>query len=169
MAATDTAIKLNLGCGFQDWTEHGWSCLDPRAEQLGGGVRKWSFAEPIPFPAGTVDLVYTSHCFEFLDVSEYEPAAREIRRVLKIGGIWRVTDNDGGYFWQKIGRRIWSMRIKSEPNRELIETACVAAGFTFILSAPGETLSPHKDVLELGDNRHRRWRQKWKFYAECIK
>lgn len=46
------------------------------------------------FKAGSVDLIYTSHAFEYFDRLEAKEVLKEWRRVLKKGGILRIAVPD---------------------------------------------------------------------------
>jgi predicted SAM-dependent methyltransferase len=165
--AESALVKLNLGCGPDVWD--GWQCLDPRGHIP--GVRRWSFAQQIPYGDCRADIIVTSHVFNYLADEEYEAAMLEIWRVLRPGGVWRMQEDrtDNGYVWRRPGEGSRGTgEIKSLPTRQKIYEVAKRIGFTVHNSEPGITRSPHLDVLQ-GDNRLRRWRLGHKFYAEAIK
>ena len=115
------AVKiLNLGCGTAasdhpdvvniDWSVYlrvrrsAWGrALAPvlfrgerraRYDSLPGNVRVHDLSKGIPFPDGSVDVVYHSHLLEHLDREVAEAFLREVRRVLKAGGIHRIVVPD---------------------------------------------------------------------------
>ncbi len=111
---------LNLGCGTK--TSHSpdvinidWSIylrikknplLRPLVPLVLKGIRRSRFdalpdnivvhnlAKGIPFPANSVDAVYHSHLFEHLDRDIAIVFLEEIKRVLKPGGIQRISVPD---------------------------------------------------------------------------
>ncbi len=163
------ALKLNLGCGPQVWD--GWTCLDPRAEELGQGVIQWDFSKQLPFAPNQADAVFTSHVFAYVDEEKYTEALLEIWRVLRPLGVLRMSEDetDSGYVWRRPGQPARGTgEIKSLPTRSKICGALAAVGFEIHPAGPGVTVSPHKDVL-LGDGRERRYRLGHKFYVEGVK
>ena len=103
---------------------------------------------------------------------KYIEAALEIWRVLRPDGIWGLQDDctDSGYIWRKQGQTntCGQGEMLSEPTKGKLFAMLRAVGFEIHESGPGETLSPHKDVLEF-DSRPRRHRLGHKFYAEAVK
>lgn len=76
---------------------------------------------------------------------------------------------DSGYIWRKPGDNARGTGvIRSLPTRAKLEAAAKAVGFEVHLGRPGETLSPHKDILQ-GDTRQRRWERGHKYYLELVK
>lgn len=53
-----------------------------------------NLAKGIPFPDGSVDVVYHSHLLEHLDRDVAERFLREVQRVLRLGGIQRIVVPD---------------------------------------------------------------------------
>jgi predicted SAM-dependent methyltransferase len=106
-------LKLNLGCGNQ--VVPGWVNVDyalgarlATAPVLGAAVRKlgpfrmsWDprihihdLTKPLPWPAGTVDAVYSSHTVEHMTRDDGRRLVAEAFRVLKPGGVLRVVVPD---------------------------------------------------------------------------
>lgn len=54
----------------------------------------YNLANGIPFHEGSVDVVYHSHFLEHLDRDVAERFLREVRRVLRLGGIQRIVVPD---------------------------------------------------------------------------
>jgi ubiquinone/menaquinone biosynthesis C-methylase UbiE len=53
------------------------------------------FADALPYPGGSFDHVTSSLVFHHLSLSDKQRALREIRRVLKPGGLFHMLDFDG--------------------------------------------------------------------------
>ena len=83
------SIRLNLGCGAV--ISRGWINIDKVASEhvVAGDITK-----PLPYGDRTVDVVYASHVLEHLDLAEADHFLREIRRVLGVGGIFRLVVPD---------------------------------------------------------------------------
>ena len=164
--ACSSQLKINLGCENQIWD--GWKCLDnkPRSD----AVIQYEFESQIPFGDNMSDLILTSHTMQHMPESYYVTFFLECWRVLRPHGVLRIhqDDADGGYIWRAIGKKPPVGEIKSEPSKSAIVAAAEKVGFLVSESAPGETLSPHKDVLQ-GDNRSTLYNRGFKFYIECVK
>ncbi|CCH54198.1 methyltransferase type 11 [Fibrisoma limi BUZ 3] len=59
-----------------------------------------SLAKPLPFPDQTFDNVYSFHVAEHLSVADGDRVAREMYRVLKPGGVCRLSTPDLAFFAQ---------------------------------------------------------------------
>jgi predicted SAM-dependent methyltransferase len=161
-------VKMSLGCGPHVWD--GWHCLDPRAE-LDERILRWEWPELLPVGDCRADVVFTSHVFNYIPEAEYPRFLLEIWRVMRPGAVARLAEDatDSGYVWRRPGDRARGTGvIRSLPTRAKIEAAAKSVGFEVRLSRPGETLSPHKDVLQ-GDTRQRRWERGHKYYLELVK
>lgn len=111
-------VVLNLGCGYQtsarciniDWSlpirlkgspvgrkiaplvltkdrKHHYDLMD-------GEIRRHDLRTGIPFEDGTVDAVYHSHVLEHIDREAVPGFLREVRRVLRPGGVHRIVVPD---------------------------------------------------------------------------
>jgi SAM-dependent methyltransferase len=83
-------VLLNLGCGRRRhpaWTNADLSPSTPEVLQV--DVR-----EPLPFGDAEFDAVYASHVLEHLSPSKGRALVREIRRILRPGGIVRLVVPD---------------------------------------------------------------------------
>lgn len=81
-------LMLNLGSGFESL--EGWVSLDAQ-----GGDGAVNLLRPLPFERNSVDFVYLAHVLEhFYFPSEALGLLREIRRVLKSGGVLRIVVPD---------------------------------------------------------------------------
>lgn len=90
-------MKLNLGCG--DKLLDGFVNLD---KQTG-----WTFERGLNFPNGSIDGITISHALMYLPINDWRPFLKECYRVLKIGGVIRITEDNttdkrseryGGYY-----------------------------------------------------------------------
>jgi SAM-dependent methyltransferase len=61
---------------------------------LGDNIRVHDMRKGLPFPNGTVDVVYHSHFLEHLDRSDVPAFLSEVRRVLRSGGVHRIVVPD---------------------------------------------------------------------------
>lgn len=93
-------IRLNLGCG--NYPKRGWINCDKL-----GGYQRWEEtplasqimvldlrAYPYPFPDCSVELITLSHCLNQIEIHHIGPIIGELYRILKPGGIARITDDD---------------------------------------------------------------------------
>ena len=83
-------VLVNLGCGR---TAHpAWVNLD--VEPTLACVKRWDVRKPLPFPDGSVDMVYHSHLLEHLSADEGQRLVKDCFRVLKSGGVIRIVVPD---------------------------------------------------------------------------
>ena len=77
-------IRLDLGAG--DATRPGWVSLDitDHCDLF------WDLRNGIPFPTGTVDVVYSSHLLEHMPYEAGQQVLQESLRVLKAGGLLSI-------------------------------------------------------------------------------
>jgi predicted SAM-dependent methyltransferase len=84
------ALRIHLGCG--DIDEPGFVNIDarpaPHVHHVQGIARLDAFADD------TADLIYASHCLEHVPHREMRVVLREWRRVLKPGGVLRLSVPD---------------------------------------------------------------------------
>lgn len=161
-------LKLHLGCGVHVWD--GWQNLDPR-DHLDERIIKWDFSKQIPFAECKADIAFTSHVFNYVEEAKYEEALLDIWRVLRPGGVLRMAEDctDSGYVWRQPGQAARHTGvIRSLPTKAKIVAALRRVGFKIYDAEPGQTRSPHKDVLH-GDSRPRRYKRGHKFYIEAVK
>lgn len=93
---------INLGCGSQRPLNPEWTNLD---SWEGGGHEidepnflKHDLREPLPFEDNSCDAALMSHLIEHLTCLDSVKLLREVRRVLKPGGIVMVSVPDASYF-----------------------------------------------------------------------
>src|SRR4051812_42470040 len=78
--------RLNWGCGTKPAA--GWLNADVRALEgvdLSGDIRAG-----LPLPADLLDCVVSTHALQALPYLDVVPALRELRRVLRPGGVLRL-------------------------------------------------------------------------------
>jgi SAM-dependent methyltransferase len=78
-------VKLNLAAG--DHTLVGFKNLDPA---YGEG---WTFETGLPFLDDSIDAITESHGLMYVELDKWEFVFSEIHRVLRIGGVVRVTED----------------------------------------------------------------------------
>ena len=76
---------------LKEWTNLKFSVL-PHPE--GGAIRHHDICRPLPFPEDTFDAVYALHIIEHLTPEEGQEFVAEVFRVLRPGGIFRVSTPD---------------------------------------------------------------------------
>ena len=79
-------IKLDIGGGYRGGS-NGWITVDTSYEC----DLYWDLREGIPFQAGSVDAIYSSHLFEHLTYAESQGLLRECLRALKPGGAFSIA------------------------------------------------------------------------------
>lgn len=79
-------LMLHAGCGQNILP--GWINIDAFG---GPEVYRWDFAKGLPFPDGTADLLFSEHFIEHLTKEEGLQFLREVFRVLKPGGMIRMS------------------------------------------------------------------------------
>lgn len=76
---------------LREWTNLKFSAL-PQAD--GGVIQHFDIRRSLPFPADTFDAVYALHIVEHLTPEEGQAFVAEVFRVLRPGGIFRVSTPD---------------------------------------------------------------------------
>jgi predicted SAM-dependent methyltransferase len=86
-------IKLNVGCGT-DYKE-GWINIDNNSDN---NIEKldlnWDMRKPLPFKDKSVDYIFNEHFFEHLTPEEGQVVMKDLKRILKPGGIMRIAMPD---------------------------------------------------------------------------
>jgi len=82
----DSSREIRLDIGAGDLKRPGWVSLDitDHCDLF------WDLRNGIPFPTGTVDVVYSSHLLEHMPYEAGQQVLQESLRVLKIGGILSI-------------------------------------------------------------------------------
>jgi len=86
IASSSEEFRLELGSGGRPGA-NGWVTVDTAQ----GCDIYWDLREPLPFPAGRVEAVYSSHLFEHLDFHDGDRLLAECVRVLKPGGEFSIA------------------------------------------------------------------------------
>ena len=82
---TQSLIKLDIGGGGPG--RHGFTSIDVTQDC----DLYWDLRRGIPFPNGSVDVVYSSHLFEHLTFDQGQTVLQECMRVLKPGGKFSIS------------------------------------------------------------------------------
>jgi len=86
-----SVVKIHLGPGQEKYLE-GWINVD--ANKFTGKCDVWAdLRNPLPFKDSSVDAVYSHHMIEHLP--DREAHLKEVFRVLKPGGVYRVAGPNG--------------------------------------------------------------------------
>jgi len=94
--ASTTAPKLHLGCGPR--VEKGWL----NADKFHRDADIWLNAyKPLPFADETFTIVFAEHMIEHLRIDKVGFFLGEVRRVLKPGGLFRLSCPDLGLFIER--------------------------------------------------------------------
>lgn len=80
--------KLHLFCGSN--LIPNWINLDADAV----GSTKWCCPDPLPYGDNSVDVIYSEHGWEHVPLEQGEFLLRECARVLKPGGVVRISTPD---------------------------------------------------------------------------
>lgn len=83
-------VLVNFGCG--ETVYEGWIGVDGYFASNIDVVL--DLRQPLPFPNESVDLCYSEHFFEHLYPDEGLSHLREVRRVLRSGGVYRLVVPD---------------------------------------------------------------------------
>jgi SAM-dependent methyltransferase len=166
--------KLHLGCG--PFAAPGWlNCDIKRAPgvELCADLRIG-----LPLPTDSLDCIAAIHVLQDLAYGELAPALRELRRVLKPGGVLRLglpdldralrayLARDAAYFYvpdcdalsvgaKLVTQIVWYGSVRTPFNAEFAEEWLEAAGFRQIRRCEyRQTASPYPELASL-DNRER--------------
>lgn len=98
--AKGVEMKLNLGCGkfpLKDFIN--LDCRNDLFEIFSAmgtyyDIRVWKYGDPLPFENDSVEAVTESHSLMYIKVEDYKYIFKEIHRVLKPGGIFRLTEDN---------------------------------------------------------------------------
>lgn len=146
-------LWLHVGCGQQHWTRYvNIDKYETRATDMVAP------ADHLEFPDNSVDVITTSHMIEHLTPREFRRALREWHRVLKPGGVLRITcpnfelyvrewlegDYEWRWGWGIVNIFGWTdrgegMRHRTGFTKERLEDLCKKAGFKTIFCQIGFT------------------------------
>ncbi len=86
-------LKLNLGCGTDYKPD--WINIDNNSYK---NIKKldinWDLSRGIPFENNSVDFIFNEHFLEHLTVEEGQTFLKDCKRVLKKGGVLRISMPD---------------------------------------------------------------------------
>jgi predicted SAM-dependent methyltransferase len=173
--------RLHWGCG--SLTPAGWINSDIRE---GPGVDiVGNVLEGLPLEPDSIDYISSQHVLPELKIHEQVPALRELRRVLKPGGVLRMSLPDldraiaayqarrQDYFlvWECdtvagnfVTQMLWHNTVHTLFTFEFLEELMLKAGFAEVRRVEyRKTTSPYPEIVEL-DNREGE-----SFYAEAVK
>lgn len=181
-ASQPAAARLNWGCGPQP--PPGWINAD---REFHPGVNlHCDIRDGLPLPAGQLDYAVSIHALQDLPWPDIVPALREIRRVLRPGGVLRlglpdldlaidayhrgdaayfcVPDEDactvGGKF---VTQMVWYGSTRTLMTFDFVQEMLKRAGFGNVQHcAFRRTRSAHADIVSL-DNRERE-----SFFVEAV-
>jgi SAM-dependent methyltransferase len=166
--------RLNWGCGTEP--EPGWLNSDVKE---GAGIDLTAdIRDGLPLDDESIDYAVSIHALPELAYPDVEPALRELRRVLKSGGVLRLSlpdleramraylDGDAGYFVvpdddvRSLGGKLvvqltWYGYSRSMYTFDFAEELLYRAGFQRVRRCSfRETAGPYPEIVEL-DNRER--------------
>ena len=86
-------IKLNVGCGTD--YKKGWINIDNNSDNnIDKLDLNWDLRDPLPYEDESVDYIFNEHFFEHLAPDEGVAVMKDLRRVLKPGGVLRIAMPD---------------------------------------------------------------------------
>lgn len=96
--AEDGLAKINFGC-YKDCFYFGWINIDildmkSYADQFGFNFIQHDVTKPLPVKDGSIDLAFSSHLLEHLTRDEGYNFLKECHRIMKPGGIIRLSVPD---------------------------------------------------------------------------
>jgi SAM-dependent methyltransferase len=144
-------VRLNLGCGPA--CAPGWLNCDLRAAP--GVDLRADLRRGLPFAAASVDAIAGIHLLQDLPWAGIAPALRELRRILRPGGVLRLAvpdldqairaylARDAGYFYvpdrdarspgaKLVTQLTWYGSVRTPFTYEFLEEWMQAAGFEHV-------------------------------------
>src|SRR5262245_36602739 len=58
----------------------------------------WDIRRPLPLPDASAEGIFSEHCLEHVTYDDCLPVLRDLRRILKPGGVLRLIVPDGGLY-----------------------------------------------------------------------
>jgi len=84
-------LLVNVGCGPHG-RRNGWANFD--ACPCGPHVARWDLRVPLPLSAGCAEGIFCEHVLEHFTPQEADAVLRDLRRVLRPGGVLRLIVPD---------------------------------------------------------------------------
>lgn len=114
------ARYLNLGCGAWGLASDEWLNVD--GCRLPSVDCTHDLTRPFPFPGARFEGVYSEHCFEHLTPAEGAHFLDECHRVLRPGGVLRLSVPDGElYIRRYVEDRAWMLESRGPRFRTPME------------------------------------------------
>lgn len=121
------ATLLNIGAG--DWECDGWINLDHSSKTYATSQKRHKYVEydirhdKLPYADNSVDAIYCSHVIEHIENRYVAAMLKECQRVLKPGGIVRITCPDAEFLYKMttLGNRNFWIRRKAELTQHGID------------------------------------------------
>jgi SAM-dependent methyltransferase len=179
--AMQSVRRLHWGCG--DYTPAGWINSDIRE---GPGIDlSCNILDGLPLEDDSIDYISGQHVLPEIRIYDQVPALEELRRVLKRGGVLRLSlpdldraiaayqARDQNYFliwdWNTVAGNfitqiLWYNTVHTPFTYDFAEELLRKAGFSQVHRvAYRVTASPYPEIVEL-DNREGE-----SFYVEAVK
>ena len=172
--STPEIKRLNWGCG--SWTPEGWINSDIKDEP--GVNLVASILDGLPLETDSIDYAVSIHALPEMHYANLIPVLQELRRVLKPGGVLRLSlpDLDKGIAAYQRGDRdyflipdeeaksagakfivqmLWYGYSKLLFTRDFIEEMLLKAGFASVTHcAFKQTASGWPEILDLDNREH---------------
>jgi SAM-dependent methyltransferase len=170
----ESVRRLNWGCG--GWPQPGWINSDRKG---GPGIDlSCDIRDGLPLEEGSIDYVVSVHALPEVPYPDLVPALRELRRVLKPGGVLRlvlpdlemgiraflagdrdyfaIPDEDARTLGGKLAVQLtWYSYSRSLFTYDFVEELLSKAGFAKRIRCDyRRTASPFREIVDL-DNRER--------------
>jgi predicted SAM-dependent methyltransferase len=174
-AAREPAVnRLNWGCG--GWPVAGW--INSDIAEAEGVDLVCDIREGLPLDEDGMDYIVSIHALPEIPYPDLVPTLRELRRVLKPGGVLRLAlpdvdrgvdayrSGDSDYFlvpdeeWKRIGSKlivqlIWYGHSRTLFTHDFVEELLLKAGFARVDRCSfKQTAGPYPEIVDL-DNRER--------------
>jgi predicted SAM-dependent methyltransferase len=108
--AADPKVKLHVGCGTNYF--RGWVNIDNNSDNNIKNIDiNHDMRNPLPFAGESVDFIYNEHFMEHLTVPEGLRVIKDFMRVLKKGGVLRISVPD----LEKTVDKYLHVEIKDDP------------------------------------------------------
>ncbi|RJR39475.1 MAG: class I SAM-dependent methyltransferase [Desulfobacteraceae bacterium] len=144
--------KINIGAGTY-WHKEGWEVLDNGGGSYNQPWKHFANAWDTKLPSDAFDIVYTSHTLEHVPHFLIEKAIAEFNRILKPGGILRISVPD----LEKAARAYIANDVSFFKEIELHPADHLGIGSMFLnlIISPGkQTISANRDFEMIGSYAH---------------